>query len=301
MNNRQPSTRLLKLLLLGSALVMGFAAALFAETPEARLPELVTVFIIDDQTGEELATKHGIQPLAVGDLEVLINAVLRGTTPVKLLHQAVDEDSADNAVAKLDFRPYAGGQPPKAPSPGLPLSQLAKAMGTYRKERAAWQQGIIGYRKELVSEIERFIKGVSRTQLEVSEKFKRMLAARKGRDFNRSDILGCVITANRMLGANGKRVLVLNTDADDLPAHRAPRTTPIKPEELAPDVELIFVNTSGLPEQSPLFRGIPNPSRRAGSVKEAMKIICEPLAGAMKQEVPSEAGVTPESTRVTPK
>ncbi len=278
--------------------MIGLAAALFAESPEAKRPETITVFIIDDQTGEELATKHGIQPLAVGDLEVLINAVLRGTTPVKVLHQAVDEDSTDNAVAKLDFRPYAGGLPPKAPSPGLPLSHLAKAMGAYRKDRAAWQQGIIGYRKELVSEIERFIKAVSTTQLEVSERFDRMLAARNGRDFNRSDILGCVITGNRMLGANGKRVIVLNTDADDLPAHRAPRTTPIKPDELAPDVELIFVNTSGLPEQAPLFRGIPNPVRRAASVKEAMEMICEPLSGAMKLEL---ASVTPESTRVTPK
>jgi len=301
MSNSQHSSRRLKLLLLGSALVMGLAAALFAETPEAKQPEPITVFIIDDQTGEELATKHGIQPLAVGDLEALINAVLRGTTPVKVLHQAVDEDFADNAVAKLDFRPYTGGQPPKAPSPGLPLSQLAKAMGTYRKERAAWQQGIIGYRKELVSEIERFIKGVSTTQLEVSERFDRMLAVRNGRDFNRSDILGCVITANRMLGTTGKRVLVLNTDADDLPAHRAPRTTPIKPEELAPDVELIFVNTSGLPEQAPLFRGIPNPVRRAGSVKEAIEMICEPLSGAMKLEAAGEVVVTPESARVTPK
>lgn len=174
-------------------------------------------------------------------------------------------------------------------------------MGTYRKDRAAWQQGIIGYRKELVSEIERFIKGVSTTQLEVSERFDRMLAARNGRDFSRSDIVGCVITANRMLGATGKRVLVLNTDADDRPARRAPRTTPLKPNELAPDVELVFVNTSGLPEQAPLFHGIPNPVRRADSVRNVMEMVCEPLSEAMEQEAAGEAVVTPASARVTPK
>lgn len=258
---------------------MGFAAALFAEPTTAASKEDVTVFLIDDQTGEELATKHGIQPLAVGDIEVLINAVLRGTTPLRLLHQAVDDNSADNAVAKLDFRPYAGGQPPKAPSPGLPLSQLARAMQTYRKDRSVWQQGIIGYRKELVSEIERFIKGVSTTQLEVSERFDRMLAQRNGRDFNRSDILGCIVTANRMLGTSGRRILVLNTDAEDLPGTRAPRTTPVKPEELSPEVELIFVNTSGLPEHAPLFRGVRNPVRRAASVKAAMEMICDSALG----------------------
>lgn len=302
MNTSQQSFRKLKLLILGSVLVMGPTAALFAAPSDAKLPNPVTVFIIDDQTGEELATKHGIQPLAVGDIEVLINAVLRGTTPVKVLHQAVDEDSSDNAVTKLDFRPYAGGQPPKAPSPGLPLSQLAKAMGVYRKERAAWQQGIIGYRKELVSEIERFIKGISTTQLEVSGRFDQMLANRNGRDFNRSDILGCIITANRMLGTTWRRVLVLNTDAVDLPAHRAPRTTPVQPEELSPDVELIFVNTSGLPEQASIVRGLANPVRHADSVRKAMEMICEPLAEAMKQEAAGETAdtVTPESTRVTP-
>lgn len=241
--------------------------------------EPVSVFIIDDQTGEELATKHGIQPLAVSDMESLINAVLRGSTPVAVFHQAVDEDSSDNAVAKLDFQPYAGGQPPKAPSAGLPLSQLAKAMSAYRKDRETWQQGIFSYRNALVGQIERFIRNVSTTQMEVSERFDRMLAARNGRDFNRSDILGCILTANRMLGTTGKRVFVLNTDAVDLPAHRAPRVTAVKPEELAPDVELIFVNTSGLPEQASLFRGIPNPVRHADSVKQAMELISESLGG----------------------
>jgi len=241
--------------------------------------EAVRVFIIDDQTGEELTTKHGIQPLAVADMESLINAVLRGSTPVAVFHEAVDEDSSDNAVAKLDFQPYAGGQPPKAPYAGLPLSQLAKAMSAYRKDRETWQQGIIAYRNALVGQIERFIRGVSTTQLEVSERFDRMLAARNGRDFNRSDILGCVLSANRMLGTTGRRALILNTDGDDRAAHRAPRVTAVKPDELAPDVELIFVNTSGLPEQAPLFRGIPNPVRHADSVKQAMEMISESLGG----------------------
>jgi hypothetical protein len=276
MTTNQPSNHLLKMVLLGSAVLIGLAAALFAETPEAKVPESVGVFLIDDQTGEELATKHGILPLAVGDLEVLINAVLQGTTPVKVLHQAVDEEAADNAVATLDFRLYAGGQPPKAPSPGLPLSQLALAVQNYRKQRAQWQQGMLAYRQDLVSQIERFVAGVTVTQLEVAEKFDRMLAARAGRDFNRSDIAGAVVAANRMLGIVGRKVLVLNTDALDLPANRTARNTPFTPEELDPAIELIFVNTSGLPDQSPLFRGLPNPVQHADSVKAALELIMPP-------------------------
>jgi hypothetical protein len=269
-----------RFLVLPFALLVGPASTLVAGEVEANaFGDRIGVFIIDDQTGEELATKHGIQPLVVTDMEGLINAVLVGTTPVAVFHQAVDEDSTDNTVAKLDFQPYTGGQPPKAPSPGLPLSQLTKAMAVYRKDRALWQQGIMAYRTQLMSEIERFIKGVSMTQLEVSERFDRMLAARNGRDFNRSDILGCIVTANRVLNQAGRKVLVLNTDAEDLPAHRAPRTTSLKPDELAPDVQLIFVNTSGLPEQSPMFRGIPNPVRHADSVKQAMEMIAESIGG----------------------
>jgi hypothetical protein len=286
--NRQPITTIS---MKSTLPFLHIAAALIALQVAPVASEPVKVFIIDDQTGEELAVKHGIQPLVVTDMEVVINAVLRGSTPVTLMHQAVDEDSTDNTVAKLDFRPYAGGKPPKAPSPGLPLSQLAKAMSSYRKERTAWQQGIIGYRKDLVSEIERFIKGISTTQLEVSERFDRMLAERNGRDFNRSDILSCIVAANRMLGPMGRRVIVLNTDAMDLPANRVARTTALKTEELATEVELIFVNTSGLPEQAPLFRGLSNPIKRADSAQQALEMICKSFA---------EAPVTPESNRVTP-
>ncbi|HPA16150.1 MAG TPA: hypothetical protein PLU30_00285 [Verrucomicrobiae bacterium] len=254
-------------------------AVVCAETTTPETAESFTVFLVDDQTGEELAAKHGIQPLAVGDVEGLINAVLMGSTPVRLLHQAVDEDSADNAVARMDFRPYAGGQPPKMPSLGLPLGQLMKAKQAYQKERAAWQQGILAYRKTLVAEIERFLKGVMVTQLEVSERFDAMLAARNGRDFNRSDIFGCVTTANRMLALPGRRFLILNTDAQDLPAHRAPRTIPLVAQELDPGIELIFVNTSGLPDQAPLFRGVPNPIHHADSMRAAMEIVASSLKG----------------------
>ena len=65
----------------------------FAQADEAAqnsgASEPATVFPVDDQTGEELALKHGIQPIAATDLEVLINGVLRGNTPVRLFHQAV--------------------------------------------------------------------------------------------------------------------------------------------------------------------------------------------------------------------
>lgn len=260
----------------------------------------ISVFLIDDQTGEELAIKHGIQPLAASDLEALINAVLRGSTPVRLLHQAVDEDSADNSLARMDFHPYAGGEPPKAPSAGLPLRQLSEAMKTYRAQRAEWQRGIRSYRTSVVAEVGRFIKGIAATQAEVSERFDRMLAERNGRDFNRSDILTCVTTANRMLGAEGRRFLVLNTDGDDLPANRKPRTTPLTAQELNSQIELIFVNTSGLPDQAPLFRGLTNRVHHAESMQAAMEIIVASLNPEKDGENGETASVTNPAATVTP-
>ena len=283
MNTSKPTASSLNIIAVVAIALCGLAATSRAQTPAASQPsqpEPVTVFIIGDQTGTELLTKHGIQPLTVNDLDILLNAVLQGSTPLHLLYQEVVEDAANSPVAKLDFRPYEGGQPPKAPSPGLPLSQLAKAMEIYRNDRTNWQKGILDYRAVLVVEIERFIRGVAATQAEVSERFDQMLAKNNGRDVNRSDVLGCVITANKMLGATGRRFLVCNSDAQDEPAKRKPCRSMLTPEQIDPKIQIIFVNRSRLPEQEPMFRGVPNPVHHADSMKEAMEMISGFLGGA---------------------
>lgn len=255
-------------------------------------PPEIAVFLIDDQTGEELAIKHGIQPLAISDLEGLINGVINGTTPVRLFHQAVDEDATDNSTAQLEFRPFAGEKPPTKPSPNMPLRQLAEAKKSYDAKRAAWQKGILDYRKRLAGDAEGFIRQVAETQGTVAERFDKMLAARNGRDFNRSDVFGCVSNASRIFGTQERRFLVLNTDAADLPgSKRKPRTTPLNPKELDPSVELIFVNTSRLPEQAPMFAGLPNPRHHANSMKEAMELIVNLIAPeASKETAAGEKG-----------
>jgi len=273
---------ILKPLVLGPALL--FAATIFAEdsvaladaAPRANgVSEPATVFLVDDQTGEELAQKHGIRPIAIEDLDVLINGVVNGNTPVRLFHQAVDEDAADNATAQMEFRPYAGEKPVKKVAVNLPISELSEANKAYAAKRAVWQKGVRDYQLRLASEVEGFIRQVTETQGSVSERFDKMLLARKGRDFNRSDIYGSVANASRLLGTQGRRFLVLNTDAIDLPAKRKPRTTPLTAKELDPAVELIFVNTSRLPEQAPMFAGLPNPRHHANSMKEAMELVVE--------------------------
>jgi hypothetical protein len=262
-----------------ASLLTMLLSSVCAEPMPQNTSEPLAVFLLDDQTGEELAAKHGIQPIATADLEVLVNGVLQNRTPVRLAHQAVDEDATDNAVTQMEFRPYAGGTPPTAPSPALPLRQLAEAMKKWRQERAAWQQGMISYRRDVIAQSEGFVKRVASTQLEVAQRFDQMLADRNGRDFNRSDIFGSITAANAALGSKGRRVLILNTDGVDLPGKRAPRKLALTPAQLDPSVEIIFVNTSQIPDRGTLFAGIKNPARHANSMREAMEMVVAMLGG----------------------
>jgi len=243
------------------------------ENPKQPITEGLVSVIIDDQTGEELARDHGIQPLEVADLDGLLNAVIQGQKPVSLMHIAVDEDSTDNPLARMLFQPYAGGAPPQAPSTNLPLRQLSEEMKRYRLRRTEWQRGLIGYRTQVQGKVEGFIRQITATQLAVSERFDQKLAARNGRDFNRSDIVGSMEMANKLLKGAERPVIVLNTDGNDLPENRDPQRNPLTPEQLDPRVVLIFVNTSRLPEQGVLFRGLRNEVRHANSVKEAMQMM----------------------------
>jgi hypothetical protein len=276
------------------------AAELQKEALSVATPSF-SIFLIDDQTGEELSVQHGIRPLATGDLEVLINAVLKGVTPVRLFHQAVDEDAADNPVGQMDFRPYSVGRPPTPPSPNLPIRQLGEEMKRYRADRAAWQQGIMAYRNRLVADVESFVRQVMSIQGVVARRFDQILAARNGRDFNRSDIVGSVVAGNAALGTHDRRILVLNTDAKDLPGKRHARNTPLTPQELSPDVELVWVNTSRIPDQSVLFRGLPNPTHHVSTMREAMELIVG-LIGAGEKTTASDsttADVTDDQRTVT--
>jgi hypothetical protein len=243
-------------------------------------PDAVKVFLLDDQTGEELQRVHGIQPLKVDDLLVLVNAVLQGNIPVQLVHQAIDEDASDNPLAQMAFKPFAGGAPPTAPLPNMPLRQFAEASKVYNQKRAVWHRGILDYRKEIGVAAEAFVQRVAAIQLEVAQRFDRILAERNGRDFNRSDIFGSIGIANRVLGKTGRRVLVINSDAEDLPGKRKPRITPLTETELDSGIELIFVNTSRLPEQSRLFAGVKNNVSHADSMVEAMEIVVKMLSPA---------------------
>ncbi|MEM6915938.1 MAG: hypothetical protein AAF491_05165, partial [Verrucomicrobiota bacterium] len=73
------------------------------------------VFLADDQSGEELASDHGIKPIQVSDLNVLVSGVVASQRPVTLFHELIDEDASDNEVRVLVMEPFTGGAPPQKP------------------------------------------------------------------------------------------------------------------------------------------------------------------------------------------
>lgn len=275
---------------------LGIATVASSATPDSESPDAIKVFLLDDQTGEELQRLHGIEPLKVDDLLALVNAVLQGNIPVQLVHQAIDEDASDNPLAQMAFKPFAGGVPPTAPLPNMPLRQFAEASKVYNQKRAVWHRGIIDYRKEIVVAAEAFVQRVGAIQLEVAQRFDRILADRNGRDFNRSDIFGSITIANRALGKTGRRVLVINSDAEDLPGNRKPRLTALTEADLDPGIELIFVNTSRLPDQSRLFAGVKNNVSHADSMAGAMETVVKMLKPADEKK-PDVASLSAAQSR----
>ena len=246
------------------------------------------VFLVDDQSGEELARDHGIAPIQVSDLAILVGGVVASQRPVTLFHELIDKDASDNEVRVLKLEPFAGGAPPPRPSTSLPLRQLVEETERYRLRRAQWVSGIRRYRDELEEAAERYVHELTVAQITLEARFDEMLAARNGRDFNRSDVEGTVLSAGRHLGAEGLRIAVLNTDAEDLPGTgtgKRPRRTPLTPEEFDPGIVLVFVNTSGLPQTVPMFADIPNPRHHVESMAEAMELVCQLLAGGAPGEV----------------
>jgi len=229
--------------------------------------------LLDDQSGEELARDHGIQPISLTDLSSIIETVINNRKTATLLHFPIDEDALDSPVAMLNFKLFSKGSPPRAPSTKLPLRELQARIKTYKQERSAWQRSIQIYKKQVSTNAETFLRQVLMSQMEVSERFDLKLESRNGKDFNRSDIVGAFQQANELLKDTDKAFIVINSDCVDRPEKRKPQTTPLTEKQLDPKITLIFVNTSRKPGREVLFKGIKNPILRVDTMKAAMQII----------------------------
>lgn len=255
------------------------------------------VFLFDDESGEELSRDHGIEPITTADLAVLIDGVVSTQREVVILHELIDEDAADNQMRSLALQPYSGEAPPTKPSATLPLRQLVEETERYRAKQAEWREGILEYRAQLLQSVEGFVREITLAQLDLAGRIDEILRSRNGRDFNRSDVSGSILSAGRSLGRKGLRLLVINSDAVDLPGTeigRQPRHVSFTPEELDPGIVLVWVNTSGVPQQAPAFDGLPNPSHHVSSMAEAMALVRQ-LLGSSADDENEPVGDLPET------
>lgn len=265
-------------------LTAAFAAAALAAHSETlpAAPETTgpaKVFLIDDQTGDELRGEHGIEAIAATDLEVLIEGVVTTQREVILFHELIDEDAADNEVRELRLLPYQGGASPQPPSATLPYRQLVEDAARYRVKRAEWIRGIRLYQNQLSQAVQNFVRDITGAQLTLTERFDMVLLSRNGRDFNRSDVAGTVLSAGKRLGTDGLRIAILNTDAEDRPSSGSRREKPFTPAELDPGILLVWVNTSGKPQQGAAFAGLPNAVHHVAKLAEAMEFVRQQLGG----------------------
>lgn len=259
------------------------------ETSSLQPDTAARIFLLDDQSGTELARDHGIKPIEIDDLLVVVNGVIANRREVRLMHQVVDEDASDNVTTSLHFAVFEGGQFPTPPARGLPIGQLKAAMEKYQAQREKLLLAVRKYQQGVQEDVKNFVDGIAAAQTEVSVRHDALLLERNGRDFNRSDIAGAIQNAAGALGDSGLRVLVLNTDAVDRPGDGNIRKTSFTEEELDPEILLIWVNTSGLgKENSVLFSGTANPSLQANTMTDAMNLVNALLEGKPLEDIEAD-------------
>jgi hypothetical protein len=258
----------------GTATASNDEAADLRQTP-------AKIFIIDDQTGEELARDHGIQPITIDDFKRLVDGIVQLRRPAQLFLEAVDEDASDNPTVSLTFDVFAMAPPP-IPSRNTPLTQRQEVINQYQRSRELWREKFRQHGFKMLTRAEGFVSDATDLQMRVAARFDEMLAANNGKDFNRSDILGTILNANRFLGTEGARYIILNTDCVDHPGSETGRkshSAPLTSEQLDPGIHLIWANRSNLPQRQPFFKGIPNPQQHLRSVQEAFEAVVIDLQG----------------------
>jgi hypothetical protein len=157
---------------------------------------------------------------------------------------------------------------------------MQKIKAEYDAGRADFQRKLQSYSMAMGGEIDTFISRVTTHQMDTAARFDRIrVNEHNGHDWNHSDVANAIVTGVKKLPAGpALRVLVLNTDMEDLPIKGQPRTKALTTEELPPDIIIVFTNTSRKPDTSPLLNGLTNTRHHAVSMSAAMTLIASWLA-----------------------
>ncbi|MEQ1840025.1 MAG: hypothetical protein ABL994_06440 [Verrucomicrobiales bacterium] len=254
-----------------SIILVGFFA-----TTVAPADQPTHVVLIDDFSGPELETFHGITRATPEDLRDVIKA-LAGTA-FTLTYTAVGEDADHQKPVVLKLPSFAGCPPvPVANPETLDLRTLTDLSERFFREKQTFQKARDEWLAEARDATDAFQRSVLLEQMRTAQVFNKNVV-RFGENYRRSDVAGATLLAVRLLpfDPNVRKVLILNTDCADAPFGKPSRTAPFTDKEISPDVILLFVNTSRRPEQGALFSGLKNPVRSAESLPAAAKLMAAP-------------------------
>jgi hypothetical protein len=264
-------------LLAATLVVAGTVSSTFttlcAQEATALAPH-AAIGVMEDLSGPELKQRHGINQLSLDELTLLLDAALDSRRTVELWHDIVDEDAADSVASLIKLEPFSSAPPVPIMLRGT-LAAMKRQKADWDALQAAYLQDFVGYRNSLIKSLETFSAGVLQKQVDTTATFNKWLEMHPGKDYNRSDVAGTFLGMVKTLAASpaAVKVIIINSDCNDLPRYRSPRDHAFTEQELSAGIQLIFVNTSRLPEKEPLFHGITNAVHHADNLRAAIELV----------------------------
>jgi hypothetical protein len=245
--------------------------SLYAGEPQS---PVAAIGVMEDLSGPELKERHGIQQLSLDELTLLLDASLNSRKTVALWHSIVDEDASDSEATPITLNPFSS-EPPEPIMLRGTLAAMKRKKAEWDAKQATYLRDFLEYRKVLLGSLETFSADVLQKQVDTTAVFNEWLKKHPGGDYNRSDVAGTFLAMAKTLAASPAtiRVMIINSDCEDLPKHREPRAEPFTAQELPGSIHLIFVNSSRLPEKEPLFRGVTNPVHHADNLTAAIELV----------------------------
>lgn len=234
--------------------------------------------LVDDFTGPELLRDHGIARATPDDLASIIKP-LAGKSLVTLHYLAIAE-SADSQTAVEVQLPEFTIAPPLAPENAstLDLRALTEASERYFADKATYDKALAAWLDSAGRDTEAFRRHVLVEQMRTESVFHGKIPS-LGENYRRSDFGGVILRASALLSEmSGIKILILNTDCLDAPLGKPSRTSAFTAAELPADIVLIFVNTSGRPQESPLFAKLENTVVAAESLPAAARLVADASA-----------------------
>jgi hypothetical protein len=238
----------------------------------------VGIHILEDVSGPEIQA-HGIQAAGYEDMENLCDVVFTHRSTGSISYDVVDENGDDNNPLQFSITPFSEPVPNRRIEPGMTVREKTVALREFEEKKKAFLQKNVEWRTKVLDGAKAWCDECVTLRVKVEEDFLQKLKANHQRQFRRSDLIGAIQQANQQLASSKSRYLILNTDMDHKPGpnSRNQDVRALNHADIAAEVVVVLVNTSGQPNRSALLKGLPNRILTATSLKNAAEVILSDL------------------------